>query len=292
MIIKEKSTEGEICVKTVDTGAFCSGAIQAGYVGSWTVRQEALHRHPPCQTEGGCPTSTLRPSHITHTMQQGPTAVCLSFKDEILWPALEEVACNKRLQRWLVVQVVQELRLGVSFPGIILSPMGKACVSREDKDLIAVKGLAVVDCSWNRLEDVPFGGFLPSLRTSQDWRLLSYAIPPNAPPSCSHASLLHVCRLCALFIGALTLFKHTRGPLWLLSWCERPSCGRSHKGRSTEAAAMAHSSKPCKFWEALQALLRRGLCSGPLHLRLAHGSCSCYVSLQMVLPSLSLCCGA
>lgn len=43
------------------------------------------------------------------------------------------------------------------FPGIILSPVGKACVSCQDKELIAVKGLAVVDCSWNRLEDVPFG---------------------------------------------------------------------------------------------------------------------------------------
>ena len=44
------------------------------------------------------------------------------------------------------------------FPGIILSPMGRACVSCQDKELIAVKGLAVVDCSWNRLEEVPFGG--------------------------------------------------------------------------------------------------------------------------------------
>ena len=75
----------------------------------------------------------------------------------------------------------------------------------------------------------------------------------------------------------------------MLSRRERvPSCGRPHQGRSTKAATMAHSSKPCKFWEALQALLRRGFCSGPLHLRLAHGSCSCHVSLQMVLPSLSL----
>ena len=44
------------------------------------------------------------------------------------------------------------------FPGIILSPMGRACVSCQDKELIASKGLAVVDCSWNRLEEVPFGG--------------------------------------------------------------------------------------------------------------------------------------
>ncbi|GFH06556.1 probable ribosome biogenesis protein CEUSTIGMA_g956.t1 [Haematococcus lacustris] len=33
----------------------------------------------------------------------------------------------------------------------------KRCVSREDEELIRAKGLAVVDCSWNRLDDVPFG---------------------------------------------------------------------------------------------------------------------------------------
>jgi hypothetical protein len=53
--------------------------------------------------------------------------------------------------------VVQELRLGQSFPGVILSPNGTRSVSQEDAALIAAKGLAVVDCSWNRLEDVPFG---------------------------------------------------------------------------------------------------------------------------------------
>lgn len=52
---------------------------------------------------------------------------------------------------------MQELRLGQVFPGVVLSPKGTKCVSREDADLIQRKGLAVVDCSWNRLEDVPFG---------------------------------------------------------------------------------------------------------------------------------------
>ena len=45
------------------------------------------------------------------------------------------------------------------FPGVVLSPMGQACVSRQDQALIGAKGLAVVDCSWNRLDDVPFGTF-------------------------------------------------------------------------------------------------------------------------------------
>ena len=46
-----------------------------------------------------------------------------------------------------------------SFPGVILSPVGRACVSRQDGELVGARGLAVVDCSWNRLDDVPFGGW-------------------------------------------------------------------------------------------------------------------------------------
>ena len=68
--------------------------------------------------------------------------------------------CNKKRctgTRLVRQHLVEELRLGVTFPGIILSPMGKSCVSREDTELIERKGIAVVDCSWNRLDDVPFG---------------------------------------------------------------------------------------------------------------------------------------
>ena len=46
---------------------------------------------------------------------------------------------------------------GVPFPGVILSPSGTRSVSQEDADLIRNKGLAVVDCSWNKLDEVPFG---------------------------------------------------------------------------------------------------------------------------------------
>ncbi|KAK7845477.1 ribosome biogenesis protein tsr3 like protein [Quercus suber] len=37
-----------------------------------------------------------------------------------------------------------------------LCPVGTQCVSREDHSLMKRKGLAVVDCSWARLSDVPF----------------------------------------------------------------------------------------------------------------------------------------
>lgn len=52
--------------------------------------------------------------------------------------------------------LLKELRVTAGFGGIVLSPVGTHCVSREDYPLIKQRGLAVVDCSWARLSDVPF----------------------------------------------------------------------------------------------------------------------------------------
>ncbi|KAK3010555.1 hypothetical protein RJ639_010932 [Escallonia herrerae] len=52
--------------------------------------------------------------------------------------------------------LLKELRVGNGFGGIVLSPAGRQCVSKEDYSLMNRKGLAVVDCSWARLDDVPF----------------------------------------------------------------------------------------------------------------------------------------
>lgn len=52
--------------------------------------------------------------------------------------------------------LLKELRVGTGFGGICLSPTGSQCISREDSSLLDRRGLAVVDCSWARLDDVPF----------------------------------------------------------------------------------------------------------------------------------------
>lgn len=70
--------------------------------------------------------------------------------------------------------VVRTLRLGVRFPGLVLTPAARRCVSREDTWLLKTRGVALVDCSWNRLTEVPFSqtqGAAP--------RLLPYLVAAN-----------------------------------------------------------------------------------------------------------------
>lgn len=51
---------------------------------------------------------------------------------------------------------LKDLRTSQKFPGLILTPVGKHIVSPEDRDIVASLGVAVVDCSWAKLDDVPF----------------------------------------------------------------------------------------------------------------------------------------
>lgn len=60
---------------------------------------------------------------------------------------------GRKLARFDMIEV---LRLGSRFNGIILSPVGTKCISPEDKDIIDSNGIAVIDCSWAKLNETPF----------------------------------------------------------------------------------------------------------------------------------------
>jgi len=64
--------------------------------------------------------------------------------------------------------------VGARFRGIVLTPKGVDPVAPCDRDIIEENGLAVVECSWARLEEVPFA----KIRSPHE-RLLPYLVATN-----------------------------------------------------------------------------------------------------------------
>lgn len=78
---------------------------------------------------------------------------------------------GKRLMR---LGLMRELHVGQKHQGLVISPKGKQLCSPADRDILEQYGAAVVEASWNRIEEVPFnriGGPNP--------RLLPYLIAAN-----------------------------------------------------------------------------------------------------------------
>ncbi|KAJ3781872.1 DUF367 family protein [Lentinula aff. detonsa] len=79
---------------------------------------------------------------------------------------------GKKLAR---LGLIKELKIGQGrFRGIVVSPKGTQVISPSDRDIILQNGLAVVECSWARLDDVPFGKI-----ASPHERLLPYLLATN-----------------------------------------------------------------------------------------------------------------
>lgn len=78
---------------------------------------------------------------------------------------------GRKLSRF---DMIETMKLGSRFNGIILSPMGTRCISLEDKDLVDQFGLAVIDCSWAKLDETPF-----SKMKGNNPRLLPFFIASN-----------------------------------------------------------------------------------------------------------------
>ncbi|SJX64501.1 related to TSR3-protein required for processing of the 20S pre-rRNA [Sporisorium reilianum f. sp. reilianum] len=78
---------------------------------------------------------------------------------------------GKKLSR---LGLIQELRVGQKFRGIVLTPNATQTLSPADAHIVAENGVAVVECSWARLDEIPFG----KLKSPHE-RLLPHMIATN-----------------------------------------------------------------------------------------------------------------
>ncbi|KAK9369221.1 hypothetical protein V1509DRAFT_620086 [Lipomyces kononenkoae] len=78
---------------------------------------------------------------------------------------------GKKLAR---LGLIRSLRVGQKFQGVVISPNGKIPVSPCDRELLEEHGAAVVECSWARVQEIPW-----SRIGGRHERLLPYLIATN-----------------------------------------------------------------------------------------------------------------
>ncbi|KAJ3635712.1 hypothetical protein MTP99_008601 [Tenebrio molitor] len=72
------------------------------------------------------------------------------------------------------LKLIKTIKVKQKFPGIVLTPTGNKCVSPADRDIVSTKGIAVVDCSWARIDETPIAALKP-----QHGRLLPFLVAAN-----------------------------------------------------------------------------------------------------------------
>ena len=68
------------------------------------------------------------------------------------------------------------LRVGHSFPGVVLSSEAKIMASPADHEIVTTHGIGGINCSWNRLSEIPFG----SMGKGRNQRILPLLFAANS----------------------------------------------------------------------------------------------------------------
>jgi pre-rRNA-processing protein TSR3 len=123
------------------------------------------------------PKGKKQASHARHYHARGDDDAATSKRPAFKAAAWDLNHCDakrcsgKRLMR---LGLMRELHVGQKHPGVVVSPRAKTILSPADTPVLEQYGAAVVEASWNRIDEVPFnriGGPHP--------RLLPYLIAAN-----------------------------------------------------------------------------------------------------------------
>lgn len=85
---------------------------------------------------------------------------------------------------------IKTLRMKQRYSGIVLHPRGKVMLSLNDSQRIKTSGIAVVDCSWNKVDDMDFKHIPTSLFISITDKYLSRAFTIVAISGCCQSNTL------------------------------------------------------------------------------------------------------
>uniref|UniRef100_A0A8R1E3S4 18S rRNA aminocarboxypropyltransferase n=1 Tax=Caenorhabditis japonica TaxID=281687 RepID=A0A8R1E3S4_CAEJA len=81
--------------------------------------------------------------------------------------------CSGR--KLLRAKLINEVKLGQRFPGLVLSPTGTCTLAPKDRGFVEQNGLCVVDCSWKEVERTPLHRV-----KAPEHRLLPYLVAANS----------------------------------------------------------------------------------------------------------------
>eukprot|EP00039_Didymoeca_costata_P016558 m.298771 g.298771 ORF g.298771 m.298771 type:complete len:289 (-) comp16411_c0_seq6:1077-1943(-) len=114
-------------------------------------------------------------SHGSEDEQEGESA-CGGISVPIaMWEFNQNDAKRDSGSKLVRQGLAKVLRIGQSFGGIVLNSEAVAMVSPADKIIVETKGIAGINCSWNKLDDIPF----PMLGRARYQRKLPFLVAAN-----------------------------------------------------------------------------------------------------------------
>lgn len=131
------------------------------------------HKKDNFRPRGGKSFAPKPPRHLRDSEDGSQTTARPSFK-AACWDLghCDQKRCSgKKLMR---LGLMRELQVGQKHAGVVISPKGKKVVSAADRELLEQYGAAVVECSWKRVDEVPFNKIGGKCE-----RLLPYLIAAN-----------------------------------------------------------------------------------------------------------------